>query len=102
MRKCALLTMTGLTLALAAGLPPVGPASAQEPAAKSAGSADLALSAQQRRVRVVREPVRIRITPLYRNPGPNAVRQCTSWLAPEWRPSGTVIVPRMQCWWEPG
>ena len=45
------------------------------------------------------------------NPGPsaggsirgrNAVRQCTSWLATEYRPSGTVIVPRMRCWWERG
>ena len=35
-------------------------------------------------------------------PGPDAVRQCTSWLATEHRPSGTVIVPRQHCWWEPG
>ena len=33
-------------------------------------------------------------------PGPNAVRECTSWLAQEYRPSGTVIVPRMRCWWQ--
>jgi hypothetical protein len=32
-------------------------------------------------------------------PGPNAVRQCVSRLVPEYRPSGTVIVPRMRCWW---
>ncbi len=64
-------------------------------------SASMDLSSQ-RRLRPVRAPTRIRVTPLYRYPGPNAVRQCTSWLAPEWRPSGTVIVPRMQCWWEPG
>ena len=32
-------------------------------------------------------------------PGPNAVRQCASRLVPEYRPSGTVIVPRMRCWW---
>jgi hypothetical protein len=35
----------------------------------------------------------------YAYPGPNAVRDCTSWLATEYRPSGTVIVPRMRCWW---
>jgi hypothetical protein len=35
-------------------------------------------------------------------PGPDAVRQCTAWLATEHRPSGTVIVPRQHCWWEPG
>ncbi len=32
-------------------------------------------------------------------PGPRAVRQCVSRLVPEYRPSGTVIVPRMRCWW---
>ena len=35
-------------------------------------------------------------------PGPGFVRQCTSWLAPEHRPSGTVIVPHSRCWWERG
>ena len=35
-------------------------------------------------------------------PGPNAVRQCVDWYATEHRPSGTVIVPRMRCWWVPG
>jgi hypothetical protein len=38
----------------------------------------------------------------YEYPGPGAVRQCASWLRPEYRLSGTVIVPKMQCWWEPG
>src|SRR5687767_11403117 len=32
-------------------------------------------------------------------PGPNAVRHCTFRLVQEHRPSGTVIVPRQQCWW---
>ena len=36
----------------------------------------------------------------YESPGPGAVRECTSWLAPENRASGSVIVPRMRCWWE--
>jgi len=31
---------------------------------------------------------------------PNAIRQCRSWLVTEYRVSGTVIVPRMRCWWE--
>jgi hypothetical protein len=48
-----------------------------------------------------RPPVRIRIHPLAQtHPGPNSVRQCKAWLEPEYRPSGTVIVPRMSCWWE--
>ena|SRR5271157_2412599 len=36
----------------------------------------------------------------YEFPGPGAVRQCRSWLAPEDQASGQVIVPRMHCWWE--
>jgi hypothetical protein len=56
------------------------------------------LSAQRR----ARPRTRIRIYAPYAYPGPNAVRQCTSWLEPEWRASGTVIVPRMRCWWVPG
>jgi hypothetical protein len=33
-------------------------------------------------------------------PPPTARRYCRSWLAQEARASGTVIVPRMQCWWQ--
>jgi hypothetical protein len=33
-------------------------------------------------------------------PGPNAKRQCRSWLTKEYRVSGPVIVPQMRCWWE--
>jgi hypothetical protein len=92
-----------LLLALLVCGPSVQAASASGTVAVRAGKAGTFsdLSAQ-RRVRPARAPVRIRVTPLYRYPGPNAVRQCTSWLAQEARPSGTVIVPRMQCWWEPG
>ena len=35
-------------------------------------------------------------------PGSGYVRKCTSWLAREARPSGTVVVPQMRCWWAPG
>ena len=35
-------------------------------------------------------------------PGPNAKRQCVDGYVTEHRPSGTVIVPRMRCWWVPG
>ena len=35
-------------------------------------------------------------------PGPNAVRDCTATYVPEYRPSGTVIAPRMNCYWRPG
>jgi hypothetical protein len=64
-----------------------------------------------------RARTRIRVTPAYpyrtysttypvpytyEYPGPRHVRECTSWLAAENRPSGAVIVPRMRCWWQPG
>jgi hypothetical protein len=87
------------------------PASAAPERAGAAVAAVTDFSAQAR----VRPRTRIRVTPrcFYRSfsttypvpyecefPGPGAVRQCTSWLATEHRPSGTVIVPHMRCWWE--
>jgi hypothetical protein len=36
------------------------------------------------------------------NPGPNAVRECSATYVQEYRPSGTVIVPRMNCFWRRG
>lgn len=36
----------------------------------------------------------------YEYPGPGAVRQCVAQLVPENRPSGPVIYPRMECYWE--
>lgn len=51
-----------------------------------------ALAAQtKRRPHVIIRPRRL---------GPNARRICQSWLAQEYRPSGTVITPQMRCWWE--
>ncbi len=35
-------------------------------------------------------------------PGRGYVRSCTSWLEPDARPSGTVIVPRQHCGWVRG
>jgi hypothetical protein len=63
------------------------------------------LSAQTRRrsrprVRIYREDQR-GVYPSY-NPGPNAVRDCTATYVKEYRPSGTVIVPRVNCFWRPG
>jgi hypothetical protein len=64
----------------------------------------------QRRVR--RPPTRLRVYPNYElwpdgvypryYPGPNAVRDCNATYVQEYRPSGTVIVPRMSCFWRPG
>jgi hypothetical protein len=55
-------------------------------------------SAQSRRI-VRRAPRRI---PIYRGsnyPGPNSRRVCNAHYEQEYRPSGTVIVPRMNCYW---
>jgi hypothetical protein len=64
----------------------------------------------QRRLR--RPPTRLRVYPTYQPepdgvypryyPGPNAVRDCNATYVQEYRPSGTVIVPRMNCYWRPG
>ena len=61
---------------------------------------------------VRRPPTRLRIYPRYQAepdgvypryfPGPNAVRVCNATYVPEYRPSGTVIVPRMSCVWRRG
>jgi hypothetical protein len=47
------------------------------------------------------QPEPDRVYPRY-YPGPNAVRDCTATYVQEFRPSGTVIVPRMSCFWRPG
>lgn len=52
------------------------------------------------RVRIYREDER-GVYPSY-NPGPGAVRDCTATYVQEFRPSGTVIVPRMNCYWRRG
>lgn len=57
-----------------------------------------------------RPPPRIRVTPYYSpdgvypryNPGPDAVRECNASYVQEYRPSGTVIVPHMHCYWRRG
>ena len=67
------------------------------------------LSAQSR----IRRPLRrIPIYPRYEGepddvypryfPGRNAVRDCTATYVQEHRPSGTVIVPHMNCYWRRG
>ena len=53
------------------------------------------------RVRIYRNDEVPDVYPRY-NPGPNAVRECTATYVQEFRPSGTVIVPRMNCFWRPG
>jgi hypothetical protein len=75
------------------------------PGVRAAQAAPTDASAQRRVVR--RVPIYPRDTwepdvyPRY-NPGPNAVRVCNAHYVQEYRPSGTVITPRMHCYWRPG
>jgi len=54
-----------------------------------------------RRVPIYRQEWAPDVYPRY-NPGPNAVRDCSATYAREYRPSGTVITPRMNCYWRRG
>lgn len=75
---------------------PLSPIAARETAGKRHGLTAEEFSAQSRQI-ISRAPRRVRI---YRpGPGPNSVRVCNAHYEQEYRPSGTVIVPRMQCYW---
>jgi hypothetical protein len=108
-----------LAVAFAAALVAIGVAGLAVAQAERGVSAQHSEFSAQKKKKAVRRrpPIRIRVQPAYRHyhsssqyprpddvsaPGPNAVRLCRSWLARENRPSGTVIVPRMRCWWERG
>lgn len=70
--------------------------------AAQAAPADVSARRKIRRVPVYpREHYDPDVWPRY-NPGPNAVRQCNAYYVQEARPSGTVITPRMNCFWRPG
>jgi hypothetical protein len=67
------------------------------------------ISAQRR----IRPPAtRLRVYPTYQSPpdgvypryfpGRDAVRDCSATYVQEYRPSGTVIVPHMSCYWRRG
>jgi hypothetical protein len=105
----AVMAMAGLLVAVDR------PASARDSATTRAAITAVDAYAQQPRTR--RAPTRIRVTPRcpYRSeaslyppaadcdyPGPGFVRQCEARLVQENRPSGTVLFPRMWCWWQPG
>ena len=75
---------TGAAFAQAQPVPP-------EPSITLAQAGDV----PPRPVRRVRP--RVEIYP--RATAPQAYRDCQARLVPEWRPSGTVIVPRMRCVW---
>lgn len=53
------------------------------------------------RVRIYRQQDERGVYPSY-DPGPNAVRDCSATYVQEFRPSGTVITPRLNCYWRRG
>lgn len=94
----------GLALAVACVLP--APHAQAQAAGQQAARAPTELSAQSRqhplrRLRIYPRDNAYDVYPRY-YPGPNAVRDCTATYVQEYRPSGTVITPRMNCFWRPG
>ena len=81
-------------------------APSQKHIAQSSSQSSTEVSSQRRRDRRPRPRVRIfreneGVYPRY-FPGRNAVRECNATYVQEFRPSGTVIVPRVNCFWRPG
>ena len=100
-RFAMLAAVAGCALAMSGAAPELALADGSGPDAMALTgtiATDLSAQSQPRRART-----RIRVYPRpYSYPGPNAVRECRAWLAIKHRPSGTVAVPRMRCWWVPG
>ncbi len=85
---------------------------AAQSARQGLSAGDALAQGQPRRART-----RVRVQPIYpyrryhsiypvpypiEYPGPNAKRECVARYVEEHRPSGTVVVPRMNCWWVRG
>src|SRR5262245_10599139 len=100
----AMLAFAGLLLGVSPG--------AAETAARGGTPTDVSAQSRTQKPRA-----RIRVQPLYpyrrynafyplpydiEYPGPNARRDCAVRYVQENRPSGTVVVPRMNCWWVGG
>jgi hypothetical protein len=82
-RRKAAGTIGALVLVLATAAPAIAQPTPSDQAATTA----------HRRPRIV-------IHPRSLEPGPNAKRYCRAWLAVENRPSGQVITPQKECWWQ--
>jgi hypothetical protein len=75
------------------------PAAARE--MRSGSSTDLSAQRRMKRIQIYpreEEHWQPDVVPRY-NPGPNAVRVCNAHYVQEARPSGTEIVPRVNCYW---
>jgi hypothetical protein len=106
------LLVSAATLGALLAAAPGAAAPPSRDAGANATATDISAQSRTRRPRT-----RLRVTPLYpyrtyhslyplpydyEYPGPNAKRQCVGRLVQEARPSGTVIVPRLHCWWVSG
>ena len=99
MRARAFAILTGLVAGLIVlAAPHAAQAQSVERQALRRGLTAEEFSAQSREV-LRRTPRRIRIYRGSNYPGPNSKRVCNAHYEQEFRPSGTVIVPRMNCYW---
>ena len=105
--KATWVAVTFLSAALVAAI--ATPASAEffgcnDKSARSARTTYTARAQAPKRVHTqelaAQSRTRITVYPRRTQPGPNSVRQCRAQLVKEYRVSGTVIVPKMRCWWE--
>ena len=104
----AFLAGLGGTLLLPAAAQAKPPASGSAPARASSSApgqsaaTDLsALRRPQTRIRIYSNSQPDDVYPRF-DPGPNAVRVCNANYVQEFRPSGTVIVPHVNCRWRRG
>jgi hypothetical protein len=115
MRKRERAMSVGLSVAFSVGLIAGGAllASGAEAQTASQGTRIAQAATGEPLAQPARPPRRVRVYPRYYqvepdgvypryNPGPNAVRVCNASYVQEYRPSGTVIVPRMTCVWRRG
>lgn len=102
----AMVTLGGLLFAISSA-----PAETARPPASAETATDISAQSRPRartRIRVQKYYPYRRWHSLYplpydvEYPGPNARRDCSVRYVQEYRPSGTVVVPRMSCWWVRG
>jgi len=79
----------------------VGAAQASRPVASQPVAMDVSAERRRPRIRIFPQTWPDDVYPRY-DPGPNAVRACNATYVQEFRPSGTVIVPHMSCYWRRG
>jgi hypothetical protein len=106
-------TLAGAALPSATLLSAAGASAQSAPVGTRSAQATQTVAVETSAQRRVRRPsTRLRVYPEYDAnpndvypryyPGRNAVRECNATYVQEYRPSGTVIVPRMSCFWRPG